>query len=92
MDALPGVVAPAASRVGRVEPDPDLRSETMLAAVADEPALDVDRAVDRVGRAFEGHEEAIAGVVDHLAVVLRDSRRAARGRASRVARSTPRRR
>src|SRR5438093_891945 len=74
MHALTGEVAALARGLGGMQPDPNGRSEAVLAAVAHEAALDVDRAVDAVDGTLEGHEESVAGVVDLVAAVLGDRR------------------
>ena len=92
MHALPGVVATPAGRLGHVKPDPDRRREAMLAAVAHEPALDVDRTVDRVDRAVRmpRRSRRRCGSPPRRGAARPPS--AARGRASPGARSRPRRR
>ena len=82
MHALTGVVATLLRRLRRMEPDPHPWREAVLAPMTGEAALDVHRAIDPVASPLEGHEEAVAGVVDLLAAVLRRTPSAARGRAS----------
>jgi hypothetical protein len=71
----PALVVPAvAARLGRVKADPDRRREPVLASVAGQSPLDIDRALDGVSRDREGDEEAIAGRVDLLSAVARKCR------------------
>ena len=79
-DAGRDVHAPAAvvtaipRRLGRVQTDPHRGREPVLAAVARQPPLDVDRALDRLGSLVERHEEAVAGAVDFLAAMACEGR------------------
>src|SRR5206468_7795417 len=68
--ALAGEVAALSRRLGRVQSDPNRRGKTVLATVAHEAALDVDRALDAVDGALERHEETVARVIDLVATVL----------------------
>src|SRR5687768_18459219 len=57
-----------------MQADPHPWCEAVLPPVAHESPLDVDGALDGVTGALEGHEEAVAGMVDLVTLVLRDGR------------------
>src|SRR5918999_2462595 len=69
MDASPSVTRTVTCRLGRVDADPDLRREPVLAPVARQTPLDFDCALDCHRRIAECDEEAVASVVDLFATV-----------------------
>ena len=56
--------------LSRMDADPQLGRVSVQAPMRRQPALDRDRAIDRIGGGVEDDEEAIAGVVDLATAML----------------------